>query len=154
MCPERHISKAGKSISVRIQKGISIVTALFLVVVLAALGVAMMNFSTVQSITSADDVQGSRAYQAARAGVEWGVYQVLQGVPATYCSVGVGTTTPLPTLGSTLAGFAVSVNCINSGSYTEAGTTTTVYQLTSTATRGTVGTVSYIERQLQTTITK
>jgi MSHA biogenesis protein MshP len=140
--------KVANSSSVRIQRGISIVTAIFLVVVLAALGVAMMNFSTVQSISSADDVQGSRAYQAARAGVEWGAYQVLVNTSCAGSSA-------LPAMGGALSGFSVTVTCSSTGPYTEAGGTPfSVYQLTSTATRGTVGTVSYVERQLQTTITK
>jgi MSHA biogenesis protein MshP len=114
----------------------------------------MMTFSTVQQITSAEDVQGSRAYQGARTGIEWAAYQVLQGVPATYCSSGSGTTTPLPTLGGSLAGFSVSVKCVTYGPYTEAGSSFSIYRITSTATHGTAGAVSYVERQLETTIAK
>ena len=43
---------------------------------LAALGAFIVNISTSQQIGSALDVQGVRAYQAARAGIEWGLYQV------------------------------------------------------------------------------
>jgi len=55
--------------------GFAIVTAIFLIVVLAALGVGMLVFSRAQQASSAYDVQGSRAYQAARAGLEWAIYQ-------------------------------------------------------------------------------
>jgi MSHA biogenesis protein MshP len=62
----------------RAQAGFSLVSAIFLLVVLAALGAAMVNISTVHQASSALDVQGARAYQAARAGIEWGLYQQLQ----------------------------------------------------------------------------
>ena len=55
--------------------GFSIVTALFLVVVLSALAVAMMTLTTAQQTSSALDLLGARAYEAARSGVEYGLYQ-------------------------------------------------------------------------------
>ena len=58
------------------QRGFSIVAAIFILVVLAALGAFMVTISTNQAIGSALDIQGSRAYQAARSGIEWGVYKV------------------------------------------------------------------------------
>ena len=57
-------------------RGFALVSAIFILVVLAALGAFMVNISTNQHIGSALDVQGVRAYHAARAGIEWGVYQV------------------------------------------------------------------------------
>jgi len=56
--------------------GFAILSAIFILVVLAALGAFILNVSTNQQIGSALDVQGVRAYQAARAGIEWGLYQV------------------------------------------------------------------------------
>jgi Tfp pilus assembly protein PilX len=58
----------------RRQQGFSLVTAIFLLVVLAGLGAVMATFFTNQQQSSALDVMGSRAYQAARAGIEWAVY--------------------------------------------------------------------------------
>lgn len=65
----------------RQQSGFTIVSAIFILVVLAVLGTFMVSVSTSQQIGSALDVQGSRAYQAARSGIDWGVYQV-QATPA------------------------------------------------------------------------
>ncbi|MGE5758654.1 MAG: hypothetical protein ACM3W8_07285, partial [Sideroxydans sp.] len=67
----------------RLQRGFSIVSAIFILVVLAFLGVAMATFSTTQQQSAAMDVMGSRAYQAARAGVEWAAYNVSQMAPGT-----------------------------------------------------------------------
>lgn len=149
MCPDADSAPAIGVRSARgaAQRGFSIVTAIFLLVVLAAMGAFMVTFSTVQHVTSAQDVQGVRAYQAARAGIEWGAYQAVRNASC------VGSTT-LPTLGGTLAGFAVTVLCTASGPYTEGSTAVSIYLITSTASQGTVGGITFVERQLQTTIAR
>ena len=144
------------TITRKAQKGFSLVTAIFLLVVLAGLGAAMTTFFTAQQQSSALDVLGSRAYQASRAGIEWGAYQVVQnsGVGfATACQPGP-TTQALPALAGTLSGFGVSVAC-SATSHVEAATTLWVYQLTSTASGvqgATPGSPDYVERQMQVTI--
>ncbi|MCZ7653378.1 MAG: hypothetical protein M5R42_02480 [Rhodocyclaceae bacterium] len=57
---------------VRRQGGFSIVTAIFLIVVLAALGAFAVSMFRVQQTTAAYDELGVRGYQAAQAGIEWG----------------------------------------------------------------------------------
>ncbi len=54
------------------QKGFTLVQAVFILVVLSLIGVAMVRLSGVQSSTSVLALQGARAYQAARSGLEWG----------------------------------------------------------------------------------
>jgi MSHA biogenesis protein MshP len=87
------------------EAGFSMISAIFLLVVLAGLGVAMMTISTVQHHDTALDVQGVRAYQAARAGAEWGVYRYLNN--PTSCS-GTNSFTPP---GESFTAFVVSVTC-------------------------------------------
>jgi len=58
--------------------GLGIVTAVFLLVVIAGLGVAVVSMLTTQQTKAVQDELGARAYQAARAGTEWALYQVLQ----------------------------------------------------------------------------
>ncbi len=146
MYPERNIPNVIRTAGHPAQRGFAIVAAIFLVVVLAALGAFMLTFSTVQHITSAQDVQGTRAYQAARTGIEWGAYQVLQN---SSCP---GSTSL--TAGGTQAGFTIVVQCVSYGPYTEGGNNVNMYQITSTASQGTVGSATYVERQLQATIGK
>lgn len=131
------------------QTGFSVVSAIFLLVVLAFLGAAMVTFSTNQQQSSALDIMGARAYQAARTGVEWGAYQVLRNGSCA-------PTTTLPALAGTLSGFGVTVTCsFAAASEVNAATgTVTVYGLTSTATQGTVGQPNYVERQIQASIAK
>lgn len=127
------------------QRGFSLVTAIFLLVVIAALGAFAVTLSTTQQQSSALDVLGSRAYQAARAGIEWGAYQVLQNNSCVASQ-------PLAVLPGTLANFNVTVDCVNTASTTEAGVPVKIYNLTSTAKQGTSPSPDYVERQMTVTI--
>ncbi len=75
-------------------RGFAIVSAIFLIVVLAALGVGIVVFSKAQQASSAYDVQGSRAYQAARAGLEWALYR--RDSPANYNPTNDAATNKIP----------------------------------------------------------
>lgn len=94
-------------------RGFALVSAIFLLVVLTTLGVAMLAFSTTQHLGSALDVEGARAYQAARAGAEWALYQRLEGPQkGTYCgAAGVAQTTSFALPAPTLSGYTVTVRC-------------------------------------------
>lgn len=84
-------------------RGVGLVTAIFLLVVIAGLAVAMVTVFTTQQSSSALDVQGTRAYQAARAGLEWGVFKrVRDGSCAGTSSFALDNTT-------TLRGYVVTV---------------------------------------------
>jgi MSHA biogenesis protein MshP len=129
----------------RAAQGFAIITAIFILVVLAVLGSFIVNVSTSQHIGSAIDVQGVRAYQAARAGIEWGLYQVQSssnynfsyGNPAT--TVGVAnpnlrtcpvSPSPIVPAATTLAGFTVTVRCLETP---DGANGPTIYSITSTA---------------------
>jgi MSHA biogenesis protein MshP len=127
-----------------IQHGFSLISAIFLLVVIAALGTFAVTLSTIQQQSAALDVMGARAYQAARAGIEWGAYQALR---SSSCSA----STTLAALPGTLANFTVTVQC-SSTAASEAGTAITIYQLISTAKQGAVTTPDYVERQMSVTI--
>lgn len=97
--------RAARALHPRRQAGVGLVTAIFLLVVLAGLGVASVTLFTSQQASSNLDLEGAKAYQAARAGIEWGLYQQLRharcvdgssfGFPAT----------------SVLGSFRVTVSC-------------------------------------------
>jgi MSHA biogenesis protein MshP len=144
-----------------VQRGFSLVSAIFLLVVIAALGAFAVTISTTQQQSAALDVLGARAYQAARAGIEWGAYQIIQsGVAgsgfAAACQAGGAIPQP-GALPGTMAGFAVAVGCAatshEEGARTLAsGNPVWIYSLTSTATQGVVATPTYVERQISVTI--
>ena len=149
-------------------RGFVLPSAIFLLVVLAALAAFLVNISTTQNMTSAQDVQGARAYQAARAGIEWGLYQVLDPTHATVAAMvapyGTGAQ-PWPNMPGcpattmlAIEGFAVQVGCSPASplDYFEAGNTRSVrvYRLVATATQGVFATATYVEREVAVTVSK
>ena len=56
----------------RRQSGFVLVLAIFMIISLAAIGVYLVTISTTQVEAGVQDEQGARAYQAARAGIDWG----------------------------------------------------------------------------------
>lgn len=130
------------------QGGFAAIAAIFLVVVLAALGGFMLTFSNAQQLTSAQDLRGSKAYWAARAGLEWAVV----ALPATPALC----TTPVAAPPTPIEGFAISIDCTRS-TYADTGTTTgisptSVFRITVTASTGTVGTIAYADRSVSASI--
>jgi MSHA biogenesis protein MshP len=103
-------------------RGFAILSAIFILVVLAALGAFILSISSQQQTGSALDVQGARAYQAARAGLEWGLYRQLRDGSCANASF-------IPTA-TTLAGFTVSVTCSPT---TDGSGGPTTYAITATA---------------------
>lgn len=137
----------------RAESGFVLPAAIFLLVILGALGAYMTSLSRTSHISSALDIQGGRAYQAARAGIEWGAWQVvdphaLQPSP-TPCPVSPTTLS----LGGTLAAFTVNVSCTRTLA-TDGADSVAIYQITSTATSGVAGESDYVERQIQSTFGK
>jgi len=98
------------------QRGAGLVTAIFLLVVLAGLATALVSIFGAQSQSAALDERGARVYQAARSGIEWGLFQRSTN-GAAYCSApGAGgaraaaNSFALPA-DSVMAGFSVRVEC-------------------------------------------
>lgn len=127
----------------RNQRGFAAIAAIFLVVILAALGGFMLTFSNSQQLTSAQDVQGTRAYWAARAGLEWAVV----AIPAapTLC------TNPVAAPPSPVDGFTVTVRCFES-TYTDGANTVIIDRFESVASMGAVGAVGFVERSVSASL--
>jgi MSHA biogenesis protein MshP len=101
------------------QRGFGAIMAIVILVILASLAAAIVKFGSVQQATSAQDILSARAWQAAKAGNEWGLYQALQ--PAGIWNVCAGATQTLDLSAAT--GFWVTVTC-NSTAYNEGETCT------------------------------
>ncbi len=122
------------------QRGFAAVAAVFLVVGLAALGAFMVSFSNTQHLTSAQDLQGSRAYWAARAGLGWGLASLTANSAAC----------PVPPAPFVVEGFTVVVTC-TSTTYSDAGLDNVViYRLVSRANQGTG--VGAVERSVAASV--
>lgn len=113
MCPER-------------QGGFVLPTAIFLLVVMASLAAVMVRLTGVSQVASSLDVQGARAVQAARLGIEAGVYAVQRN---GNCPGGAINNIP------GLTGFTVVWSCTSQTAFSEDGNITTknIWQITSTA---------------------
>jgi MSHA biogenesis protein MshP len=91
-------------------RGASLVTAIFLLVVLAVLSTAIVRLAVVQQSSATMDILGVQAYQAARSGLEWGLYQRLRvQAPGIGCFASP-TTFAMPQDGG-LSQFTVTVTC-------------------------------------------
>lgn len=135
--------------------------ALFMIVSLAAIGVYLLTVSTGQLEAGIQDEQGARAYQAARTGLDWAAYQLIQNptppVFATGCSGGATTTQTL-TLPQGVLVFYAEISCTRVGNETEGAATVRVYRITSTGCNASPctpapATPTYVNRQLQLTLT-
>lgn len=124
------------------QSGFAAVAALFLVVVMAAMGAFMVSVSNAQQLASAADLQGNRAYWAARAGLEWTLGAF--ALDASACPAAP------PATVDTGAIFDLTVTC-DLQSYTEGSVTAKIFTLSSVASRGTAGSPTYVERSVSAT---
>lgn len=127
------------------QRGFSLVMAIFVLVVLGMLGGYMVRLSGVQFGTSVYALQGARAYQAARAGIEWSIARINNGGSCTEISAQSAMAFP------GLAGFTVKLGC-SSQVYSEADKTLTFYRLNALSQYGNYSGNDYIARQIETTI--
>lgn len=138
--------------SKRRQHGFAYIAAIVLLVVMATLATIMVRLTTAQQAMSNQDLLGSRAGQAARAGVEWGLFQV-RGAGLCFAAA------TLPDFRA-LTGFTVTVTC-TAEDYSEGETAEgtpwgkRIYTITSTAcnigaacpSNGNAANVEYVERQ-------
>ena len=129
------------------QKGFAAVAAIFLIVILAALGGFMLTFSNTQQLTSAQDLQGSRAYWAANAGLE-GAVVAIPAAPAFCPAVMLTEVVGGPAL---VDGFSVRIFCARN-IYVEGGAFLTIYRFESQASLGTVGAIGYVDRSVSATM--
>lgn len=94
------------------QQGLGAIAAIALLVLLASAAAALLRMGQSTQLALAQDVQGERASLAARAGIDWGLYQALKGGWST-CA---GATQTLDLVADT--GMRVTVSC-NSTNYNE-----------------------------------
>jgi len=120
-----------------------------IVVILAALGAAIAVLSSAQHAGAALDLQGVKAYQAARAGIEYGLYRAIKETPAN-CTT---TNLSLSTLGITVR---VDCSALASGDTVELGLGT-IYRIVAIACDppasgtcpGATSSPWYVERRLE-----
>lgn len=144
------------------QRGFTLLSLTFVLVVLTALGAALANIAVRQQLGSAAEVDAARALQAARAGLEWGAFQVLRNPAPPSAAPACFSSTSFSPAG--LSSFTVTVSCTrtpSSGTVSDGTTALVFYQLVANACNapssgacpatGTPGR-TYAERQLSWTL--
>jgi len=61
--------------SIKKQAGVSVVTAIFLVIVLALMGSGMVSLLTTSQQSISHEITSAKAYMAGRSCLQWGMYQ-------------------------------------------------------------------------------
>ena len=125
-------------------RGFSLIGAVFLLTVLAALGTWAVTLSSVQHGNALLGPLSARAHFAARSGVEWAAWQIVRNGAAGLSCPG---SSSVPVSGGALAGLRVGVTC-NSQAITEGSSTYTIYSLDVTASRGMAGAADHVSRTL------
>jgi MSHA biogenesis protein MshP len=138
------------------QRGFSLIMAIFLVVVLGGIAVFIGRVSTMQHHSSALDEEGAMAYQAAKSGIEWGVYQAIESSSCVTAPQEFTLALAVPTIPASTVNYTVEVKCdptiATEGSIPD---NINVYQITATATNAAaVGSKFHVERKLIATVSK
>lgn len=141
------------------ERGFAMPAAVFILVVFAVLGAAMVTMTSVSNEETTLDVQQSKALRAAQAGLEWGFYQV-RVAAASACTT-AGSEIALDS--ASFNGFTVTVTCTAIAA-DEAGPPTTFTRVTSVACNapgssspkcpGTPTSEAYVERTLTGIVSK
>lgn len=132
--------------SQREQQGFALVAALFLIIVLAALGLFSIKLSSTQQQSIDLELLGARAQAAANSGIEYAASQVFKNGKTCANIAGTFNFTQ-----SALKGFSTQITCVLSV-HTDGTATHNVYELSSIASYGTYGTTTYVSRQQKRTV--
>ncbi|MGB9989581.1 agglutinin biogenesis protein MshP [Pseudoduganella rhizocola] len=97
--------------AIRRARGVGLLAALTILIILASVSVAVVSFTTSQRASVTLDEQQTRAYLAARSGMEWALFNWRNntGAGAVACTNQQGTF-KLPA-GTSLSAFTVTVSC-------------------------------------------
>lgn len=131
--------------SIAQQRGVSLITGIFLLLLMSVLAAAMVSIVSTSHVNIAADIGGSRAYQAARAGAEWGIYQLDPNAQNAGLPACVNGAPPIPD-------HTVTVTC-SSTSYTEGGRQIGIFRIVSKASASGAKQPG-IERQVEVTVEK
>lgn len=124
------------------QRGFTLIAAIFLVVVLAALITFMLTLSGTQHFTTMLSLKGAQAHQAANSGIEWGIRRALDDGGCF-----AGSTFPLT--GDGLTGFTVTVSCSQTTHpVVPVGDFVNIYAIEAFAESGSYGNFDYVSRRI------
>jgi MSHA biogenesis protein MshP len=127
------------------ERGFSLISAIFLLVVLAGLASYAVRVSVMQQQTVNLALRSAQAFHAARSGAAWAAYRA---VSSGFCGPGSTTLTEAGT-----NGFSVQVSCAQS-THIEGASTIDVYLIDVLAESGLYGGPDYVSRRIQTKVSR
>lgn len=123
------------------QRGISLFAAVFLIVVVAAVGVTVTAITATQNIGSVQSLESTRAWFAARERLERAIAEVLDN-PGACGSLG----------DPGINGFSTEIDC-NATQFDEGGNTYNVFDIHTAAYRGSRQSGTLVRRDVEAVIT-
>lgn len=124
------------------QHGFTLLSALFLLVVVSSVGAYMVQLATAQHVSGALTALHARALYSAASGLEWVAYELRSNPGA--CPV-------VPT-SFTAEGFTIRLSACSRSTITESGSTYNLYDVTVDASRGSFGDQDFVSRSLRATL--
>jgi len=123
-------------------RGFTLISALFLIVVVSGLAAYLVNLSVAQQMTTAMSVNAMRARLAAGAGLEWFAYRVTH----------VANDCPSIPVSLSVEGFNVSIISCAVTDTTEGGLPLRLIDVTVEASRGSFGDADFVRHALRATL--
>jgi len=123
-------------------RGFSLITTLFLLVVVSGLASYLVNLSISQQYTAALTVSALRGRHAALSGLEWVAYRIKN----------VASSCPAVPSSMTIEGFDVALTSCTESSVTEGLATYSLFDVTVSAERGAFGDADYVNLAIRATL--
>lgn len=131
------------------QRGVTLVGVVFLIAVLGAVSAYLVAASSRGQLVPVASLSSAQAYQAARAGLEWGTYRAIRDGASDPLACDGASFSP----GGVLSNFTVTVNC--SSSTHRDGTPPTevqIFLVKAVATRGNPGDLDFAQREIRAVV--
>ncbi|MDJ0740656.1 MAG: prepilin-type N-terminal cleavage/methylation domain-containing protein [Gammaproteobacteria bacterium] len=124
------------------QRGFTLISALFVVVVVAVLGVYLATLGTAQHTSTALSVRAAQAMYMAHSGIDWVIYRLEHG---DSCATLPGSVT--------IDGYTVAVQRCVTQIVSEGGVAYPVHEIEVDASIGSFGSPGYVRRVLSVSVT-
>lgn len=135
------------------QRGVSVISGVFLLLLMALLAALMVNLSSTANRNLAADIDGSRTYQIARAGAEWAMYQLDPNAESNV----LPKCASVPATPPSISGYTLTVGCSaspdDSTAYSESGKSIRIFRISSRAVAN-GATSPGVERVVEVTLEK
>lgn len=129
--------------TIKYQKGFTIVSAIFILVVLTLIGTYIVSIGALTRDSGNLTSQGIKTYYAAKSGLEWAAFRVSSPVGGPYNCPAASSTFNVSIAGANV--YSVTVTCIQN-TFVESSVSYNVFLLSATATFGTLGGLDYASR--------